>query len=179
MTSVTGTAHEDRRRFLESLAIPSGYHIELRGLPDGRRPDVLRMSGATRGLFLADAKDTETPGDKETQARLRGYLVWFVSHLQNRGEGVFSVCCGSRVQGAAWQRTLEGLSPSLGGVALAFQVCIFGRGLVLVWAGRPSRGHFRSRSWDRGEHRPAGQVAGRPFTPAGRRNPRLLPRRHM
>jgi hypothetical protein len=134
MASVTGTAHEDRRRFLESLAILSGYDIELGGLPDGRRPDVLRMNGARRGLFVADAKDAETPGDKETQARLKGYLDWFVNHLENGGEGVFAVCCGSPVDAAAWRRTLEALSTRLGSVAFAFKVCIFGRGLVLVWA---------------------------------------------
>lgn len=100
--------HSLRERFLEDLATLSGFTVRTRCLPDGVLPDVLRFEPGGRGLFLGDAKDTETPGNRETLVRLYRYVQWFDEFLQRPGTyGVFAVCFGKRSQSADWDSSLE------------------------------------------------------------------------
>lgn len=133
---MTGVRHEERRKFLDALAVLCGYPTPLvPGLPDGRVPDVIRMNGRTRGLFIGEAKDSETSGNTETRKRLAEYLAWFMGHLGAGGEGVFSVCCGRACEAEAWRLTLDDLSRQAGREGLGFQVDVFASDLVVVWAG--------------------------------------------
>lgn len=136
---MTGLRHEERRKFLDALAVLCGYPtLLMSGLADGGAPDVIRMNGTTRGLFIGEAKDSETPGNTETRKRLAGYLAWFMSHLAAGGEGVFSVCCGRAGEAEAWRLTLDDLSRQAGRESLGFQVDVFASDLVIVWAGSVS-----------------------------------------
>ena len=52
--------HESNVRFLDTLAILSGCkeHISS-SLPDGKRPDVMRVNSKRRLLFIGEGKNTE------------------------------------------------------------------------------------------------------------------------
>jgi hypothetical protein len=67
-------AHEQRVGELETLAILAGYTTPV-DMPWRLRPDVLRGSPATGGLFIGDAKETERPSCADTLRR----LCWYVT----------------------------------------------------------------------------------------------------
>lgn len=71
--SAPSTEHEDRVELLRSIATLSGYCFDI---PVGEDfvPDVARLSRATRGVFVGDAKATETSGCIATSERLQNYL---------------------------------------------------------------------------------------------------------
>lgn len=105
------TVHERRVEFLDTLAILVGCEGTLGGeLPDGRRPDVIRYTPERRVLFIGDAKHWESPGNRETQARLLSYVRWMSAHVQSGGVGVFAMCFGRQSDTAAWVETMEMLS---------------------------------------------------------------------
>lgn len=58
--------HEARRDALDTLAVLGGFTRALPSFPDGRRPDVLRVTASrcTRAIFVGDAKSWETPADR-------------------------------------------------------------------------------------------------------------------
>lgn len=111
-----GTAsHESRRQFLDSLAVLIGCHEQLGAtLPDGLRPDVLRISTARRLLFLGEAKHSESPRNRYTVERLRSYVRWIGSHLDYAGEddgpppsAVMAICFGTASDADDWLDTLR------------------------------------------------------------------------
>ena len=87
--------HEARRVLLETIADAAGYRLALR-LPDGRRPDVLRLHVDQTGLFLGEAKHTEGPYDLDSADRLRHYLGWLAAPSQRAVGSVLAVAhpCG-------------------------------------------------------------------------------------
>lgn len=128
-------AHERKVEFLDTLAVLMGCEEKMGGtLPDGRRPDVLRLDSRRWILFIGDAKHSESPGDRETQARLLRYVRWLSAHLTNGGSGVFAVCFGKDADADAWVATLAmlgheaGIEPSKRGVER------FEPGLTVVWS---------------------------------------------
>ncbi len=127
--------HERRKQFLLALASLAGFPFDLLGtLPDGARPDILLYEPLKRGLFMGDAKDTESPGNLETQVRLRKYLRWFAAHLNHpEACGVFAVCFGNRSHGNAWARTLQFLLGEVGLEYLTVQVDRFAPKLYVAW----------------------------------------------
>lgn len=69
--------HEDRKDALDTLATLCGFTQNLAGgLPDGSRPDVLRVSIARRAIFIGEAKATESAHSTEVAARLTNYMNW-------------------------------------------------------------------------------------------------------
>ena len=103
-------------------------------LPDGRRPDVLRTDPRLTVLFVGDAKNTESPGNVQTQARLLGYLRWLAAFVdRGAGIGVFALCFGEEQHTSRWIMTVSmlaletGLEPSEQGVER------FDPGLIVVW----------------------------------------------
>lgn len=78
-------AHESRRTLLETVADTAGYRLPM-PLPDGRRPDVLRVHVDRASLFVGEAKHTEGPYDLASTDRLRHYVSW-VAPLWTRGVG--------------------------------------------------------------------------------------------
>lgn len=75
--AIPSRSHEVRRVLLETVADVAGYRLEFR-LPDGKRPDVLRLHVDRAGLFLGEAKHTEGPFETCSVDRLRAYLDWLV-----------------------------------------------------------------------------------------------------
>ena len=71
-------SHEFRRRLLESVADLAGFRIEYR-LQDGIRPDVLRLHASRLGMFVGEAKHTESPSHSRSTDRLRVYLDHLLS----------------------------------------------------------------------------------------------------
>lgn len=100
------TPHEERVRFLHTLAIMLGCRRGIGGqLPDGRRPDVVRLDIEHGVLFLGEAKDTETHGNLETRSRLRAYLWWLQGHLASGRPAIFGLCIPAQSHIQEWHRT--------------------------------------------------------------------------
>jgi hypothetical protein len=76
--------HERRAAELDTLAVLAGY-TALATMPWRLRPDVLRGCPAAGGLFVGDAKQTETAGCEATFARLRWYVVAASEFLPSDG----------------------------------------------------------------------------------------------
>jgi len=125
--------HERKVEFLDALAILMGCEETMGGaLPDGRRPDVLRLDSRRRILFFGDAKHSESPGDTETQARLMGYVRWLSAHIGSGGTGVFAVCFAKDAD--AWVATLAMLWHEAGLVPSKRGVERFEPGLTVAWS---------------------------------------------
>ena len=126
--------HESRVEFLDALAVLMGCEGALGGeLPDGRRPDVLRFDQGRRVLFVGDAKHSESPGNRETQARLHRYLKWMSSHVGSGGDGIFAVCFGRESDTDAWVETLVMLTHEVGLVRAEGGVERFEQELTVAW----------------------------------------------
>lgn len=131
----TQTAHGRRVEFLDALAILMGCEGTLNGeLPDGRRPDVLRYDMERRTIFIGDAKHWETPGNRETQARLQHYFKWLRSHVEGGGWGVFAVCFGRESDTSAWTETIRMLGREVGLDYARRGVERFEPGLTVAWS---------------------------------------------
>ena len=105
------TRHDKRVVFLESLAVLAGFRESIGlQLPDGCRPDVLKWNSGRRALFIGDAKDTETSGNRETQARLRRYFEWLSASVEAGGNAVFAVCAGWEEYPSRWADTIRALA---------------------------------------------------------------------
>lgn len=134
MIPKSGLTHEDRTQFLDTLAILLGCSYAVRnGLPDGRRPDVLRIDNSKGFLFVGDAKHTESPGCRRTQGRLYNYLRWLAAHVASGRDGLFAVCFGKRAETRCWIKTLCMLwrKAAVGGCEPRVEE--FGHGLIVVW----------------------------------------------
>ena len=94
-------SHEARRVLLQTIADAAGYRLEML-LPDGRRPDVLRIHVDRPGLFLGEAKHTEGPSDLYSVDRLRCYLDWLLP-LYQRDVGSVLAVAHPRSLGRAWR----------------------------------------------------------------------------
>ena len=88
--TVPSRAHETRRVLLETIADGAGYRLTM-PLPDGRRPDVLRLHIDRSGFFLGEAKHTEGPDDFRSLDRLRHYLSWLLPLCPRASSGVLAV----------------------------------------------------------------------------------------
>jgi hypothetical protein len=128
--------HDYRTRFLEALATLIGCQESFgRELPDDRRPDVMRMDSAHNVLFLGEAKNSETPGNVATRARLQRYLLWLSTHVLRRdGVGVLALCIGHREDACLWHQVVLMLGSEVGIAPDVHGVERFGPGLVLVWS---------------------------------------------
>lgn len=113
MSGIGGPAHEERVRTLVALAVLAGATTDLRSLPDGRVPDVLRFSQERGLLFVGEAKDTEHARTSEAMVRLGHYLTWVVSHARGGRVSVLALCC-RRSAAASWSATLTSLVTEIG-----------------------------------------------------------------
>ena len=111
-TIIPSRAHETRLALLETIADAAGYRLTM-PLPDGRRPDVLRVHVARAGLFLGEAKHTEGPGDLHSVDRLRDYLRWLVPPCE-RAVGSILAVAHPRGLGHPWRQRVDWLCQGLG-----------------------------------------------------------------
>jgi hypothetical protein len=103
--------HEARVEMLGTLATLCGYEDGPDVLPDGTRPDVLRVRQQDRSLFIGDAKATETAGNRETFERLSHYALALGEWTRRGHDGVLALAVETE---AAWEwvRTLRALVSS-------------------------------------------------------------------
>lgn len=111
MSPASGEDHASRTQLLEDLADLAGFTCRIGGFfPDGSQPDVLRLSREDRGLFVGDAKHTETPGNTATALRLRRYCRWLRAHRQGLRPGVAVLAlCVPTGHRHAWEALLRQL----------------------------------------------------------------------
>ena len=131
--------HAKQVAFLTDLA-NSIRCTDVIDLPDGTVPDVARWNRERSILLLADAKDTETPGNAATQDRLLGYIAWLVAHASEpKGMSVLILCVRSRSHASSWRAEVDSLTTICGATAGHATVSIFGPGLcVLRWIVQPA-----------------------------------------
>jgi|GEM_PF-5470848 len=125
--------HGQRVQFLNSLAVLFGCQDLLIQFPNGRRPDVLRLNRARGVLFIGDAKHSESPQCRSTQARLQEYLKWLSVHVRKGGIGVFALCFGRALDAPGWRETVAML-----GREIELKFCDdgtehFASGLIVTW----------------------------------------------
>jgi hypothetical protein len=129
------TRHDERVEFLVALAALLGCNLSLdTSLPDGCRPDVLRLDTHRHLLFFGDGKDTESPGCTATQARLYHYLLWMRSFVRDRDRiAIFAICFGD--SGATqWVEVLCALAAEAGLSLSASGTTDFAPGRIVAWA---------------------------------------------
>jgi len=127
--------HDSNVRFLDTLAILAGCkeHISS-SLPDGRRPDVIRVNRKRRILFIGEGKNTESPGCLNTQERLWEYLRWFSAHLCSEGSlGIIAICFKNDLDDNGWIETITSLSRDMNLLCLDYGKETFGSGFNVVW----------------------------------------------
>jgi len=93
VSGIGGGPHEERVAVLASLADLVGATTDLRTLPDGSVPDVVRLALHNGLLFVGEAKDTEYPGASEVMVRVGRYLMWTKAHAQTGHTSVLAMCC--------------------------------------------------------------------------------------
>jgi hypothetical protein len=138
-----GPLHEERVRTLEALATLAGFLTEIPVLPDGRMPDVVRMCTRRRGLFLGEAKASESPGDQAALARLFRYVAWW-QRVGRRGPALLVVCCGMQDSGR-WASSLTALVTEAGSSALANMESL-GEDDALVWLATSPDGQMSAKN---------------------------------
>ena len=109
--TVPSRTHEARRGLLETIADVAGYRLAV-SLPDGTRPDVLRLHVNRTGLFLGEAKHTEGPDDLDSVERLRHYLGWLAPPCQRAVGSVLAVA-HPRGLGRSWRDRVDWLCQDL------------------------------------------------------------------
>jgi hypothetical protein len=137
LVSRPGPVHEGRVRTLEALATLAGFLTAVPRLPDGRTPDVVRISTSSRGLFLGEAKASEGPGDRDALARLARYVIWW-QQAGHKGPALLVVCC-DRLDSRRWVSALTALAAEVNDPAIA-QAEPLGRDEAIAWLASSSEG---------------------------------------
>ena len=127
--------HNSKALFLDALAILVGCRDSLGGvLPDGKRPDVLRIDLDREILFMGDAKNTESPGNKETLVRLSRYLRWLALHVTKKNRiGIFAICFAKRADAIKWENAMLMLAREINLICAKFGRNTFGLKLNVTW----------------------------------------------
>ncbi|MGH9957616.1 MAG: hypothetical protein ACREBC_10890 [Pyrinomonadaceae bacterium] len=129
------SVHDFAAKFLEALAILLNCNEGIGArLPDGCCPDVLRVNTRNNVLFIGDAKVTESPGCRQTQARLLRYLSWVSAHVRRpRALGLFAICFPNRSDGEGWISMVELLGDEVGLTRGKRGVVEFDSQLFVAW----------------------------------------------
>lgn len=103
-------SHERRRCELQAFAGHLGFVVPAT-LGKGLIPDVvLSHSVDSHRLFVGDAKHTESPEDRGSNARLLSYAL---SLKRRRSPHIFAIACPAR-HGERWSRQLRALISDAG-----------------------------------------------------------------
>lgn len=126
--------HEKRRKLLDSIATLAGYKVELaHGLPDGCRPDVLRINPQERGLFIGEAKNCEPPSNLSTRVRLYAYFRWLLIHTVDGGGGILAICFGNVRDTIGWTYNFNTMANEAGVPFNSIHTTKVGPGLLIIW----------------------------------------------
>lgn len=120
--------HEDRANFLDNLAVLAGCTEKIgHELPDGLRPDVMRIDRSRNTVFIGEAKNTESPGCNATKSRLRHYIRWLaVQTKRRRGMALFGICHARLTDGLGWINTILHLARQEGLILVSQKTDVFG-----------------------------------------------------
>jgi hypothetical protein len=125
--------HEDRVTVLSAMASLTGFVHAMSGLPDGSVPDVLQLRPTDGGLFIGDAKSTETAGNSETFRRLSGYTDFLAEWVSAGGDGVFALAVDAR-SAIGWLHLLRDLClRPAGGVRVDGRLDLIDVDTAVVW----------------------------------------------
>ncbi len=135
------TPHERRCRFLTTLAELLGCKEQMgHVLPDGTRPDVIRLDSRRNVLFVGDAKDSESPGTTDTIRRLLNYVRWLKTFAAcHGGTSILAVCFGNRADTWGWHSALDLLAAEVGFSSIQFGSKCVGPGYVVAWLTQNAR----------------------------------------
>lgn len=127
--------HNSKVQFLDTLAILMGCKECISSsLPDGRRPDIIRIDTKSRLLFIGEGKNTETPGCLDTRARLLEYFRWISAHVSDRDRlAIFALCFEKEHDSERWIETTSLLSHEMDLLRLDYGKEHFEPGLNVVW----------------------------------------------
>ena len=131
--------HEERAAILSAMASLTGFVHPMTGLPDGSIPDVLQLRSSDGGLFIGDAKATETAGNRETFRRLSSYADFLARWVSAGGDGVFALAVDAR-SANGWLQLLRDicLRPARG-VRVAGRLDMIDVDTAVVWQGFAGR----------------------------------------
>lgn len=124
--------HEARVEMIGTLATLCGYEEGPDALPDGTRPDVLRVRQQDRSLFLGDAKATETAGNRETFERLSHYALVLGEWTRRGYDGVLALAVDADAAWG-WLRTLRALVSSCSDLPASTRVDFLDERTAVVW----------------------------------------------
>ncbi len=106
--------HEYRRTLLDAVATLAGFRLCIEAsLPDGSRPDVLRLCSDRRQVFIGEAKHTETPSTTATLVRLQRYLTWVVASPRS-WSFLLVICHPTATRSQEWAASISLLAHELG-----------------------------------------------------------------
>lgn len=105
-------AHEKRRLLLETVAMAAGFRLQLT-LPDGKRPDVLRLHVHGSSVFLGEAKHTEGPDDPRSCDRLHHYVDRLNRFREQQGSVLLAVAHPRGLRGR-WRNRVAWLCEEFG-----------------------------------------------------------------
>lgn len=130
--SAPGERHEQRARVLEACADLSGHCSPCRLSADDL-PDLVRADVRSRRLFVGDAKNTESPGGKRTQARLFSYARALRPWLAGGFAVRLAVCHGRAAHDARWHALLRHALSCAGLEAGGSGSVDLGAGTIIAW----------------------------------------------
>lgn len=100
--------HEDRVAALSAMATLARFDLPMTALPDGSIPDVLQLRRSDGGLFIGDAKASETPGNSATFGRLTHYSDFLAGWVGTRHVAVLALIVEAH-DAYNWLRVLRDL----------------------------------------------------------------------
>jgi hypothetical protein len=141
--SAPSLRHEEAVSVLRTVATLAGYHRDI-SIGDGLVPDVARLSAT--GLFVGDAKASETSGCAATNLRLQAYFRAGDAHRLSGGRLLVMIAHGDLDDQHGWAAALRkalfgaGLqSPRASESVVLDDECVLAYALV----GVPGRGFVR------------------------------------
>lgn len=126
--------HEHYVDILNDVAIMMGFSASLEILPDGTRPDVLRFNVATNGVFLGDAKATESPNCVATRLRYQHYVDWLAASRAAMSSSICGICFGECDNAPGWKGLLADTLITRGLIVARLELCRIDFPVGLVWA---------------------------------------------
>lgn len=125
--------HERRVEILAGLAQLTGHHADLGAWPDDTIPDVLRADLSRRRIYVGDAKASEYPGNRDTVARLSGYVAWLAVAVRAGAMASLMLCAPGQQEAEGWGRVVD-LLPGEQSQTAETHLVALGPGAAASWS---------------------------------------------